>query len=187
MQRNSTQPSPLRCPQIDEIWLHAAGQLGFAVIRSESAYASTDGRGTIIVGTDDTLDIDDCVAQLVFHELCHALVEGESKLQEIDWGLENTNERDISREYSALRLQAHLSDSAELRTYMPPTTQWRPYYESLPNIAIDGNDEAADVVRAVIRSSLFARWEPILLGALASTSICLRDGARMQLSQREGI
>jgi len=177
MQRNSTQPSPLRYPQIDEIWLHVAGQLGFSIVRSQSAYASTDGRGTIIVGTDDTLDVDDCVAQLVFHELCHALVEGESKLQEIDWGLENTNERDISREYAALRLQAHLSDTAEIRTHMPPTTEWRPYYESLPTIAIDGNDEAAVIVRSVICSSLFARWQPLLVNALVATSVCLHDGA----------
>jgi hypothetical protein len=180
MQRNSTQPSPLRCPQIDEIWLHVAGQLGFSIIRSESAYASSDGQGSIIVGTDETLDADDCVAQLVFHELCHALIEGEAKLNAIDWGLENTDDRDISREYAALRLQAHLSDAAGLRALMPPTTQWRPYYESLQSSALDGQDEAALVVQAAIVSRLFSRWQPLLTNALNLTAVCLRDGAQSQ-------
>lgn len=179
MERNSPRPSVLRNPHTDEIWLHIAGQLGFKVIRSASAYAATDGRGTMVIGTDETLDDDDCVAQLVLHELCHALVEGESKLCQIDWGLDNTSETDVAREYAALRLQAYLSDVDGLRTFMPPTTQWRPYYDALPSDALDGDDEAAYVVRGVLRTELSVRWLPHLSDALKRTAAHLHGDLRM--------
>lgn len=169
MQRNSLRPSPLSCDAIDKIWLHIARQLGFDVQRTSLAYASSDGRGALFIGTKETLDPDDCVAQLVFHELCHALVQGEANLHNVDWGLENTDIRDISREYAALRLQAHLADLEGLRDLMPPTTEWRPYYESLPANALDGIDEAAALVRSAMTAELFFRWQPSLKKALRQT------------------
>ena len=48
------------------------GAIGFSIARTREAYATSDGRGTIAIGADDTLDVDDAFAQLVFHELCHA-------------------------------------------------------------------------------------------------------------------
>lgn len=169
MQRNSLRPSPLCCDAIDKIWLHIARQLGFDVQRTEAAYASSDGRGAILIGAVETLDTDDCVAQLVFHELCHALIQGEGNLNKADWGLENTDIRDISREYAALRLQAYLADLEGLRELMPPTTQWRPYYEELPAHALEGVDEAAALVRIAMSAELFSRWQPSLRTALRQT------------------
>ena len=45
------------------------------------AYATTNGRGVIGIGERDTLDGDDCLAQLILHELCHALVQGEALMR----------------------------------------------------------------------------------------------------------
>ena len=40
--------------------------------------------------SDETLDADDAFAQLVFHELCHAITEGEGAVASPDWGLDNS-------------------------------------------------------------------------------------------------
>src|SRR3954468_16094058 len=93
---------PLDEPAIDFIWTGAAAALGFRVIRTAAAYASTDGEGTILIGTPETLDDDDSVAQLVLHELCHALVQGEENLRRADWGLDNTSDADLPRENACL-------------------------------------------------------------------------------------
>ena len=59
---------------LDRVWIGAAERIGFTVRRSADVYASTDGRRTIVIGTPETLDPDDCLAQMILHELCHALV-----------------------------------------------------------------------------------------------------------------
>lgn len=61
---------------LDELWLACAAEVGLRVRRTADAYASTDGRGTLSISTPEHLDADDCLAQMVFHELCHALVQG---------------------------------------------------------------------------------------------------------------
>ena len=58
------------------VWTHCAERVGFQVARSKEAYASSDGRGTLLIATDDQFDPDDNLGQMIFHELCHALVEG---------------------------------------------------------------------------------------------------------------
>ncbi|NLY95693.1 MAG: YkgJ family cysteine cluster protein, partial [Myxococcales bacterium] len=58
---------------LDAIWLAVARAFGLRVERSDEVYASTDGEGTLTLGTRETLDPDDCLAQMIFHELCHAL------------------------------------------------------------------------------------------------------------------
>lgn len=174
MQRNSIRPSPLNCDEVDKIWLHVAGQLGFTVSRSDEAYASSDGHGTILIGTAETLDADDCVAQLVFHELCHALVEGEQNLMQVDWGLANTDDRDISREYATLRLQAHFADKFGMRVLFAPTTQWRPYYAELAEDPLQGTDLAAGIVEETLQTALTRRWQPVLESALARTQVALQ-------------
>ena len=73
--------SPLATPAIDEIWRRAATTVGFALARTQDAYATSDGRGGIAIGATETLDGDDALAQLVFHELCHAITEGEASLR----------------------------------------------------------------------------------------------------------
>src|SRR5262245_31654704 len=104
--------------RIDRLWIDAAARAGFRVERTREAYASTDGRGAILIGARETLDDDDSLAQLVLHELCHALVEGEPGLRAPDWGLDNTGDRDLPREHACLRLQAHLADAHALRPHL---------------------------------------------------------------------
>src|SRR5688572_23180653 len=101
--------TPLRHPDIEALWIAAAGQLGWHVDRTRSAYASSDGGGKIVSGVDEILDADDAVAQLIFHELCHGLVEGPEKWSIPDWGLCNRDGRDVTREHACLRVQVHLT------------------------------------------------------------------------------
>src|SRR5690606_19417193 len=95
-------------------------------------FASTDGRRRIVLGAPQTLDADDSLAQMILHELCHALVEGEEALDRPDWGLDNRTDRDLPRERACLRLQAALAAEHGLRTFLAPTTDHRPFYDSLP-------------------------------------------------------
>ena len=125
--------TPLADAEIDRLWMDAASRCGFRVERGEAAYASTDGRGTILVGSPETLDADDSLCQLVLHELCHALVQGEQSWTQVDWGLCNTDDRDDVAEAACLRLQAHLADAATgCAQELCPTTSWRTYYQALP-------------------------------------------------------
>src|SRR3954469_20903259 len=133
---------------IEELWIAAASRCGFQVIRSSAAYASTDGRGTIQIGERQTLDDDDSVAQLVLHELCHALVQGEARWTSPDWGLDNTTNHDDVREEACLRLQAHFAAKQGLRIEMTPTTEWKGYYRALPEAPLEGEGEACALARA---------------------------------------
>lgn len=171
--RNSNHKSPLSRSEIDALWMHAAGQLGFKVTGTDAAYATSDGCGGIAIGVPETLDTDDCVAQLVFHELCHALVEGESRLHVVDWGLCNDGDVHVQREYASLRVQAHLCDPYGLRDLMAPTTEWRPYYEALPSHALEGTDEAARVAIETMQTPLFHSWKAVLCQALQATANAL--------------
>lgn len=107
------------------IWSRCAEHVGFRVVRTRDAYASSDGRGTLLVATDDQFDPDDNLGQMIFHELCHALVEGEAGESLPDWGLDNTRMGNPWREYACLRLQAWLADSVGLRAFFAPTTDFR--------------------------------------------------------------
>ena len=111
----------------------------------EAAYASTDGSGTILIGARHTLDSNDSLAQLVLHELCHALVQGEASWTRADWGLDNTGDWDAVREEACLRLQARLADRQGLRAAMAPTTEWRSYYHALAAVPLNSKDVGEDV------------------------------------------
>src|SRR5688572_15909896 len=137
-----TQNHPLFDSRIEQIWIDAAARVGFSVQRTQDAYATTDGSGIIAIGAAETLDHDDSLAQLVFHELCHALVQGPENLQAPDWGLDNTGLRDLVNEHACLRLQAHLADAQALRPLMTPTTISRAYYLALPAFPLEGGDQA---------------------------------------------
>ena len=174
--------TPLHDPDIDDVWIRAASSCGFQVVRGSAAYASTDGGGTILIGTPDSLDADDSLAQLVLHELCHALVQGEHRWALADWGLDNTTDRDDVAEAACLRLQAELADRQGLREVMTPTTSWRTYYRQLPAdplLASTAADEPAcekarDGLGLADRKGLTA----VLTTALQSTAGLLREGDR---------
>jgi hypothetical protein len=146
---------------LDAVWLTVAHRIGFRVERSASAnvYASTDGKGVMTIGAPSTLDPDDCLAQMILHELCHSLIEGAESLGVPDFGLDNESVRDVVREHACLRLQASLTGKHGLRQALAPTTDFRSYYDQLPEdpFADDGDPATAAAQRGAARSRLRPR------------------------------
>jgi hypothetical protein len=176
--------SPLAAPAVEQIWIDAAAAVGLRVRRTRDAYASSDGQGTIAIGEEDLLDHNDAVAQLVFHELCHALVEGDRGWSLPDWGLDNSDGRDVAHEHACLRLQVHLAAPHGLRQLMAPTTEYRAYHDRLPDDALagsndsdgDGADPSLALARAAAQRAAAAPWCAELDRALALTAAWLRAG-----------
>lgn len=160
------------------IWLACAKQVGYRVVRTAEAYASTDGKRTLLIAEDAMLDADDSLAQMILHELCHALVEGEQGEQQVDWGLDNTSSRDIWREHACLRLQAYLAGSVGMRDFFAPTTDFRvKFWNQLPADplmadASQGGRREPSCVAARIgawRASM-PRWQLPLQAALSASA-----------------
>ena len=156
---------------LDVIWTTTAARLGFKVSRSTDVFASSDGKGTIILSTSDEFDPDDSLAQLVFHELCHAIVEGPESWHEKDWGLDNTNDKDIVREHACHRVQAALSQPFGLRRFFGVTTEWRTYYDALPDDPLEiDSDPASHIASAAIQRLKNSSWYTEIEKALSSTA-----------------
>ena len=156
----------------DQLWLHAARQLDIRVVRSADAYASWDGQGTLTLASDEFLDPDDCLAQMLLHEICHLLVSGEEARGKPDWGLDNTSPKDLVYEYATNRLQAALSGAYGLRQFMGVTTMWRPYYDALPRDPLQPQDPDPAVVLARTGLALARRspYREVLHEALSGTA-----------------
>lgn len=154
-----------------EVWLAAARALGLTVERRADAYAATDGHGALIIGTDATLDADDSVAQMIFHELCHALVQGDGAFARPDWGLDNQTTQHAWREHATLRLQRTLAARHGLTRLFAPTTDYRMFWDALP---ADPLADRADptVIAAIVALARAARapWAPVLTTALTATA-----------------
>jgi hypothetical protein len=156
---------------LDVIWIDAARQMGMKVVRTDAVFASWDGCGTLSIGTPETLDPDDCVAQMVLHETCHALCEWPEGLKQPDWGLQSDNRAHRVREHSCLRLQAALSDEYGLRQFFAATTVFRRYYDSIPAMALaDDGDPAVPVARAAMECLRNGPWQEPLSHALQQTA-----------------
>jgi hypothetical protein len=167
---------------LSRVWISGAERLGFRIERTSQVYASSDGRGTIYIGTDETLDADDSLAQMILHELCHALVEGETGQRQVDWGLGNHIGQNPWREHACLHLQAYLASWAGLRDFFAPTTDFRmSFWASLPRDPFfaspetGGRRERSGVAARIgaWRASRYP-WAPHLWDALkASASIAM--------------
>jgi len=155
---------------LDAVWLTAADRVGFRVERGTAVYASTDGRGTMTIGSPDTLDPDDCLAQMILHELCHSLIEGEASFTRPDFGLDNQSGLDAEREHACLRLQAWLLDRHGLRWALAPTTDFRAFYDALPADSLAGDDPSAADARAGAGRAAEPPWAPHLQDALRATA-----------------
>ena len=156
---------------LDAIWLQAAHAMGLRVERDPEVFAATDGRGTLRLGTPETLDADDCLAQMVFHEICHWIVEGEAALGLPDWGLDNVTDRDLWREEATLRLQAALLQPHGLRQVLAPTTDHRARYDTLPADPAEGAAEpVARRLAEALRRAERPPWAPHLQRALRATA-----------------
>jgi hypothetical protein len=152
------------------VWLTAARRIGLRIVRSPEVYAATDGSGTLAIGTDPTLDPDDSLAQMIFHELCHSLVEGEPAFARPDWGMDNTGPGDDWREHACLRVQWVLAARHGLGAVFAPTTDFRAFWDQLAGDVLA--DRAAPSVQAAIAA--LGRvgqppWAPALEQALAAT------------------
>lgn len=173
---------------LSELWLATAARLGLSVRRVRDAYASTDGAGHLDIARDEELDADDSLAQMIFHEICHSLVEGEDAFARPDWGIDNTGTDHEWREHACLRAQFVLAGRHGLRAALAPTTDFRALWDQL------GEDVLADradlsVQAAIVALGRAARppWAPALDEALSATA---RIGAELaalwpRLSPRE--
>lgn len=171
---------PVHARYIDplaHIWLSAVEQLGLRVGRDSRGYATTDGNGRLTVAHDQDLDADDCLAQILLHELCHALVQGEESFDQPDWGLENDADQaqyqgDTVREQACLRVQAALLRPYGLRGLLGPTTDFRPFYDGLPADPLDGDpaDPALPLARDGLARAVRAPFRKPLDAALRATA-----------------
>jgi hypothetical protein len=165
---------------LDAIWLTVAARIGFRVERSGEVYASTDGKGVMTIGSPSTLDPDDCLAQMILHELCHSLVEGPSSLAAADFGLDNESARDVIREHACLRLQAWLTGKYGLRGVLAPTTDFRSYYDSLSDDPLlEGPDPATGHAKLGVARSEDPPWAPHLQEGLEATAKILKITASL--------
>ena len=157
---------------LTEVWLGAAARIGLVVERSPAAYAASDGRGTLTIGSDRTLDPDDSLAQMIFHELCHALVAGPEAFARADWGLDNVTDVDAWREHATLRLQVTLARRYGLERFFAPTTDYRPdFWDKLPpNALADRTDPSVVAAIAGLGRVDEPPWAPALEDALAATA-----------------
>ena len=155
---------------VDLIWLRAAEDLGLKICRSSDAFAAYDGKGTLTIANDSDFDADDCLAQMIFHEICHWLVAGMRGKNLADWGLSNEDDRDLVYEYAAHRVQAALSAPFGLRDFMAVTTDWRPYWDALPVDPLrDGDDPAIAIAQEACHLARLPPFKAVLNRSLAAT------------------
>lgn len=156
---------------VDEIWLATARTLGIEVRRSNAAYASYDGQGVLTVAEPSQFDADDSLAQIILHELCHALVAGSEALTRADWGLSNTDQQDLVLEHACHRVQAALCDRHGLRGFFAVTTDHRPYFDALPADPLVGDsDPAIAIAQGAFREARRGKWAQALEAALQATA-----------------
>jgi hypothetical protein len=164
---------------LSQVWIGAARRIGLRVVRTPDAYASTDGSGTLAIGEDAALDADDSLGQMIFHELCHSLVEGEQSFARADWGMDNTGPDHDWREHACLRVQWVLAGRHGLRAVLAPTTDFRAFWDALSgDVLADRRDRAVQAAIAGIRRAAQPPWAPSLGDALAATARIAAAAAR---------
>ncbi len=156
---------------LDLVWISAAARMGITVVRSAEVNASWNGRGVLTIGTTETLDADDCLAAMIFHEVCHALCEGPECLTKPDWGLKNMASKTV-HEHACLRLQAALADRYDLRQFFASTTMFRPYFDALPKEPLAaGDDPAIEMAKEAWQRAHEGPWATPLHDALQRTAM----------------
>lgn len=172
---------PIRSRYLDAlelVWLATAKRLGFVVRRHPDVFSMSEGDGIIWLSVREHLDPDDTPAQMLLHEICHWITNGEHTRHTRDWDFEVDGPPD-PREHAGLRLQASLADSVGLRHMLGPTGYFRQYYDAIqaPLSPLDDSPWEAEVVR--IAAEAIARaaappFAPHLQQALQATRT-LRD------------
>ena len=160
---------------VDLIWLSTATRLGLHIRRSPLVFSATDGSGLLELSTTDALDADDCLAQMLLHEICHWCTNGHETRSERDWGFALDGPTD-PREHGALRLQAWLADQVGLRTLFGPTGIYRQYYDQIPADPCQPIDESdweqhvVAVATAAIARIQHTPWAPHVQAAMSATA-----------------
>lgn len=156
---------------LELIWIRTAAELGIRVERDSTVFASWDGAGVLRIGMPETLDADDSSAQMILHEMCHALVQGPDAFPLPDWGLDIRDPTQRVREHACLRLQAALADRYKLREFFAATTMFRDYYDRLPDDPLaDGGDPAVELAAAGWQRARHGPWSEPLDRALRLTA-----------------
>lgn len=146
--------------------------MGMRIERSGEVNASWDGEGVLTIGTPETLDPDDCLAQMILHEACHALCEGPESLHKPDWGLDSFNPAKKIHEHACLRLQAAFADRYGMRSFFASTTVFRRYYDQLlADPLADGDDPAIAIARAAFARAQAGPWAQPIDDALRRTAL----------------
>lgn len=107
---------------LERQWCEEFASFGMRCSFDNDCFVAWDGAGSVLLAAREEYDADDTVAQLIFHEFCHWLVEGRSAYGRFDWGLSNEDDRHLANEHAALRLQAFFNDRFGLREWLYPTT-----------------------------------------------------------------
>ncbi len=166
---------------LSEIWLATAARLGLQVRRVADAYASTDGAGVLSIAIDEELDGDDSLAQMIFHEICHWLVEGPEAATKVDWGIDNTGTDHEWREHACLRTQWVLAGRFGLRAVLAPTTDFRAVWDRFDDeLLLDRADLSVQAAIKAIGRSDEAPWSPALDEALEATALLADAVARVR-------
>jgi hypothetical protein len=157
---------------LDLVWLKAATDLGIEVRRSPDVYASWDGERVLTLARSADFDADDSLAQLIFHEICHALVAGPLQRKNPDWGLDSASERDLVFEHACHRLQAALAGRYGLRDFFAVTTEWRPYWDALPpDPMAQCEDPALPIARRGLSEAERPPFSEVITRALEDTAL----------------
>ena len=160
---------------LDVVWFATAKRFGLTIRRNRAIFSATDGAGLLELGPRDTLDPDDSAAQMIFHEFCHWITNGEATIRERDWGFPLDAELDW-REHACLRLQAALTDGHDLRQVLAPTSGFRAYYDVIPADPFEGidgwhhEDQVVPLAREAFARSKRAPFVDGLQAALAATA-----------------
>jgi hypothetical protein len=118
--------------RLDAEVVAAAAEFGLRVERAAGSWVSyRAAQRAIVVAPDQELDPDDCLLQIVLHELCHWMVQGPAAVAYDDWGLDNQTADDEACEHAALMLQRTLLAPRALVDVLEPTTEFRAYYREL--------------------------------------------------------
>jgi hypothetical protein len=155
---------------VDLIWLSLAKKLGFRIHRSDEAYASFDGEHVLTICTPAEFDEDDCLAQMILHELCHALVGGDKALKTRDWGITSEGEDDLLQEHATHRLQAYLSGVYGLQDMLAVTTEWRSHYDVLGEEPLKGEEPSVSMAQKGLENARAWRWESPIQRAMKATA-----------------
>lgn len=163
---------------LDLVWIRTAERIGWHVVRSDDVYAAFDGNGTLTVCHPGHFDPDDCMAQYILHEICHALVAGPEGCQLENFGLDNTSEVHLLWEQATHRVQAELTRRYGLRGMLRPNSEYRYYFDALPELPLfDDGDPAVPLAREGIRRADQGPWAQAILEALAATADIFRATA----------